>query len=76
MLGRRNVLCAPDQEFLAVEDIEPNGSFPENGVIGLSPGKGQKSVLNTLKASEVIYDEIVAMDFEEEIITFGKIELP
>jgi hypothetical protein len=33
-------------------------------------------VLNTLKASDVIFDEIVAMDFEEEIITFGKIELP
>ena len=76
--GDTSRLCVKEQKFLGVEDIDPEGLFPENGIIGLSPGKSERSVLNTLKRQGVIDKEVLAISLEanEHHITFGSIELP
>ena len=76
MVGRKMELCVKEQEFLAIDDIWPPKSFSEMGIVGLAPGKSQKSVLNTLKKQNIIDHEVMAIDLEEESISFGEIKLP
>ena len=57
--------CVNNQPFLAVEDINPNFSFKQNGVFGLAPSQGTKSFIKSMKWQNIIQKQIVAINLEE-----------
>lgn len=67
--------CVNNQPFLAVDDINPNLSFSYNGVFGLAPSQGTRSMIKSMKWQNVIKKEIVSINLEQtqHSITFGDI---
>lgn len=72
MMGRMQPLCIDPLQFLAVEDIEPDFSFPAQGIIGLAPN--QKTLPWVLKGLYMSEDASVSFhkDGDNTVIGFNE----
>ena len=56
-------LCVTNQTFLAVERIQ--GNFNANGILGLAPVEGERSIVQQMRKQGIISKEIISINYED-----------